>query len=83
MCVESALESIFLFFNLQVMSSKEWLTIEDWLECTLPLCPVVIKHDGKLERADSDCLHVCFASSKLGGKVLSDGNSQVIANFVE
>lgn len=59
------------------MSSKEWLTIEDWLECTLPLCALQIKHEGRLERSDEDCLHVCFSSSKVGGKVLTDGMAQV------
>lgn len=59
------------------MSSKEWLTIEDWLECSLPLCPVQIKHEGRLERAEADTLQVCFCSSKIGGQVLANGNSQV------
>ncbi|KAF5270474.1 hypothetical protein FQA39_LY08352 [Lamprigera yunnana] len=60
----------------QVMSSKEWLTIEDWLECTLPLCSLQIKHEGRLERAAEDSLRICFATSKIGGKVLLDGMSQ-------
>lgn len=59
------------------MSSKEWLTIEDWLECSLPLCPLQIKHEGRLERADPDSLQICFSSSKIGGDVLGSGNSQV------
>lgn len=50
----------------QVMSGKEWLTIEDWLECNLPLCPVQIKHDSRLERAEANSLQICFASSKIG-----------------
>lgn len=61
----------------QVMTSKEWLTIDDWLECSLPLCSLQIKHEGKLERADNDTLHVCFASTRIGGSVLSNGLSQV------
>lgn len=60
-----------------MMSSKEWLTIEDWLECSLPLCPVQIKHESRLERANLDTLHVCFSSCKLGGDVLGNGCSQV------
>lgn len=60
------------------MSSKEWLTIEDWLECSLPLCPVQIKHEGRMERAEEDALQVCFSSTKIGGRVLSNGNSQVL-----
>lgn len=59
------------------MTSKEWLTIEDWLECSLPLCPLQIKHEGKLERTEPDSIQLCFASPKIGGDVLSDGNTQV------
>lgn len=59
------------------MSSKEWLTIEDWLECSLPLCPLQIKHEGRLERSEKDSIHVCFASPRLGGDVLGSGVSQV------
>lgn len=59
------------------MSSRHWLTIEDWLECSLPLCPLKIKHEGRLGRADPDTLHVCFSNSLVGGKVLTHGNSQV------
>lgn len=60
----------------QVMSSKEWLTIEDWLECNLPLCPILIKHEGKLERTDKESLSVCFSSTKPGGRILENGNTQ-------
>ncbi|XP_031346955.1 uncharacterized protein LOC116173569 isoform X1 [Photinus pyralis] len=66
----------------QVMSSKEWLTIEDWLECTLPLCPLQIKHEGRLERSDEDTMQVCFSSSKIGGRVLLDGVSQECISLV-
>ncbi|GLV39189.1 Poly(ADP-ribose) glycohydrolase [Carabus blaptoides fortunei] len=65
----------------QVMTSKEWLTIDDWLECSLPLCSLQIKHEGKLERADADSLHVCFASTRIGGNVLSNGLTQECINF--
>ncbi|KAJ8971140.1 hypothetical protein NQ314_000872 [Rhamnusium bicolor] len=66
----------------QVMSSREWLTIEDWLECSLPLCALKIKHDGKLERSDEECLKICFASAKIGGKVLTNGYTQECINLV-
>jgi poly(ADP-ribose) glycohydrolase len=89
---KSKLKSIFYYFDWienndnakgclkisrQVMTSKEWLTIEDWLECSLPLCPLQIKHEGKLERSEAESVQICFASSKIGGHVLSDGNTQV------
>lgn len=60
------------------MTSKEWLTIEDWLECSLPLCHLQIRHEGKLERAETDTIQICFSSSKIGGNVLSDGFTQVL-----
>ncbi|XP_054271486.1 uncharacterized protein LOC128992101 [Macrosteles quadrilineatus] len=64
-----------IIFSRQVMSGKEWLTIEDWLECGLPLCPLMIRHEGRLDRAPSDHLVVCFTSSRIGGHVLSSGSS--------
>ncbi|XP_011550648.3 uncharacterized protein LOC105382460 isoform X1 [Plutella xylostella] len=61
----------------QVMTSKQWLTIEDWLECSLPLCKLVVRHEGRPERCESDdALRICFCSSRVGGDVLVDGESQ-------
>lgn len=66
-------------FQIQVMTSKQWLTIEDWLECTLPLCKLLVRHEGRPERCENeDALRVCFASSRIGGDALIDGESQVI-----
>ncbi|XP_035430092.2 uncharacterized protein LOC118262659 isoform X8 [Spodoptera frugiperda] len=61
----------------QVMTSKQWLTIEDWLECTLPLCKLMVRHEGRPERCENDeAIRVCFASSRVGGDTLIDGESQ-------
>ncbi|XP_061710719.1 uncharacterized protein LOC133520355 isoform X1 [Cydia pomonella] len=61
----------------QVMTSKQWLTIEDWLECTLPLCKLQVRHEGRPERCEAeDALRICFASSRVGGDALIDGDSQ-------
>ncbi|KAJ8734886.1 hypothetical protein PYW08_014136 [Mythimna loreyi] len=61
----------------QVMTSKQWLTIEDWLECTLPLCKLLVRHEGRPERCENDdAIRVCFASSRVGGDALIDGDSQ-------
>ncbi|KAJ8871888.1 hypothetical protein PR048_028228 [Dryococelus australis] len=65
-----------ILFSRQVMSSKEWLTIEDWLECALPLCPLAIRHEGRMDRADPKTMTVCFSTRRLGGKVLDEGSSQ-------
>lgn len=62
----------------QVMTGKEWLTVEDWLELEAPLTAVSVRHEGRQERADADAaLRVCFSSSRLGGDVLAEGTSQV------
>ncbi|XP_048514180.1 uncharacterized protein LOC105689719 isoform X2 [Athalia rosae] len=88
---KAKLRSIFAYFNFlsedtsldgqliisrQVMSSKQWLTIEDWLESSIPLCPLTIRHEGRVERAEAHLLHVCFTSSRLGGGVLSSEITQ-------
>ncbi|XP_026670453.1 uncharacterized protein LOC108626129 isoform X2 [Ceratina calcarata] len=64
-----------LIVSRQVLTSKQWLTIDDWLESTVPLCPLMIRHEGRLDRmeADAKVLRVCFASAKFGGGVL-DGD---------
>lgn len=60
------------------MSAKEWLTIEDWTESSLMLCPLEVKHEGRIENAPGDVVQAVFCSARLGGSVLSDGISQVI-----
>ncbi|KAK7864330.1 hypothetical protein R5R35_009174 [Gryllus longicercus] len=70
-----------VIFSRQVMSSKDWLTIEDWLECGLPLVPLLVRHEGRLDRAEPDSLHICFSSSRVGGDVLSDGFTQECLQF--
>ncbi|XP_043521098.1 uncharacterized protein LOC122534487 isoform X5 [Frieseomelitta varia] len=64
-----------LIISRQVMVSKQWLTIEDWLESNVPLCPLMIRHEGRLDRVEPEAkvLRVCFASAKFGGGVL-DGD---------
>ncbi|XP_012272786.1 uncharacterized protein LOC105695623 isoform X2 [Orussus abietinus] len=74
---EHALEGR-LIVSRQVMTSKQWLTIEDWLESSVPLCPLTIRHERRLERveAETKVLHVCFASAKFGDGVLENGVTQ-------
>ncbi|XP_043288041.1 uncharacterized protein [Venturia canescens] len=74
---ESALEGR-MIVSRQVMTSKEWLTIEDWLESDTPLCPLTIRHGGRIDGIDSEAkyLHVCFSSSRFGGGVLEDKLTQ-------
>lgn len=61
----------------KVMPGKQWLTIEDWLECGLPLCGLNIKHEGRLESSPTDIVQSVFVNPKVGGDVLYNGNSQV------
>ncbi|GFG28940.1 hypothetical protein Cfor_00345 [Coptotermes formosanus] len=68
-------------YSRQLMTSKEWLTIEDWLESGQSLCPLAIRHEGRLERAENSFLNICFTSSRLGGHVLADGSSQECMQF--
>lgn len=61
----------------KVFSGKQWLTIEDWLECAIPLCALDVKHEGRIERSDDNVVQTVFASARLGGDFLSNGWSQV------
>ncbi|XP_059350664.1 uncharacterized protein LOC130693764 isoform X3 [Daphnia carinata] len=36
------------------MSGREWCTLEEWLQCRRPLCPLVVRHDGRVEYPSSD-----------------------------
>lgn len=61
----------------KVFSGKQWLTIEDWLECAVPLCALDVKHEGRIERSHDNVVQTIFASARLGGDFLSNGWSQV------
>lgn len=58
------------------MTGKQWLTIEDWLECKLPLCPLDVKHDSRLENAPESTAQVIFTQSAIGSTVLAKGSTQ-------
>jgi len=66
------------------MMSKQWLTIEDWLESNVPLCPLTIRHEGRLERieAETKVLQVCFANARIGGGVLDDDVTQEAVHVI-
>ena len=69
------------------MSGREWCTLEEWLQCRRPLCPLVVRHDGRVEHTSPSGrspaaeppvgIRVCFASRRVGGSFLDDGDSQV------
>lgn len=63
------------------MTGKQWLTIEDWLECGIPLCPLDIKHEGRLEKSSNNYMQVVFSESRLGGDSLAGGNTQESTHF--
>ena len=68
-----------LLLSRQVMLARQWLTIEDWLESSAGLCPLSIRHEGRLERTELEpkpAAQVCFASRSLGDAVLGSGCTQ-------
>lgn len=58
------------------MSGKHWLTIEDWLECKLPLCQMDIKHDSRLENSPQAVAQVIFTQPAIASSVLLKGANQ-------
>lgn len=74
-------QSDLVSFSRQVMSGKQWLTIEDWLDSCLPLCPMTVRNEGRIEEAETQCLRICFSSARIGGAVLCEGSSQVCPGF--
>jgi poly(ADP-ribose) glycohydrolase len=58
------------------LTGKQWLTIEDWIECKLPLCPLDVKHEARLENAPEATAQVLFSQSAVGSTVLTNGASQ-------
>ncbi|XP_055326959.1 uncharacterized protein LOC129580499 isoform X2 [Sitodiplosis mosellana] len=71
----------FMKVSRKVFSGKQWLTIEDWLECTVPLCALEVKHEGRIERSEDNVVQTVFASTRLGGDFLSNGWSQECLEF--
>ena len=64
------------------MSGREWCTLEEWLQCRRPLCPLQVRHDGRIESSSSSNAHqaglrVVFVNRRIGGAFLDDGTSQV------
>lgn len=60
------------------MSSAQWLTLEDWLNCKLPLCPLLIRNQGDVNSVGTDHIVLCSTRNRIGSTVLSDGNSLVM-----
>lgn len=58
------------------MSGKQWLTIEDWMECKLSLCPMDVKHDSRLENASESTAQIIFTQPAIGSGVLANGSNQ-------
>lgn len=64
------------------MTGKQWLTIEDWAECSLPLCSIDIKHQNYIENTSiNNIIQTIFTSSRIGGNILLNGNSQECIQF--
>lgn len=65
------------YFFFKVMNGKQWLTIEDWMESSVPLCNLIVRHDGRIEDAETQCMNISFCSHRLGGDVLEEGAGKV------
>lgn len=61
---------------MQVLTGQQWLTIDDWTECKLPLCSFDIKHDGRIENSNEKFAQVVFTKSAIGSSTLHAGASQ-------
>ena len=46
------------------------------MECSLPLCDIQIKHEGKLDKSSSDTVQAVFSSARIGGDGFASGNNQ-------
>lgn len=61
---------------MQVLTGQQWLTIDDWTECKLPLCSFDIKHDGRIENSNEKFAQVIFTKSAIGSSALHGDASQ-------
>lgn len=52
------------------MTGKQWLTIDDWKECIVPLAPIEIRHNMRIEASPPDVTQIVFVSPRVGGEVL-------------
>ncbi|CAB3359259.1 Hypothetical predicted protein [Cloeon dipterum] len=60
----------------RVLTSTKWLTVEDWLESDLPLCPVMVRHQPRPERVpEPSALVLAPCDSHVGLDVLGEGFS--------
>uniref|UniRef100_A0A023EX02 poly(ADP-ribose) glycohydrolase n=1 Tax=Triatoma infestans TaxID=30076 RepID=A0A023EX02_TRIIF len=64
-----------IFLSRKVMHSSHWLTLDDWEQCKLPLCPLLIRRQGDIYSIGSDHVIVCSTTNRIGGDVLADGMS--------
>nr|XP_033331431.1 uncharacterized protein LOC117223321 isoform X3 [Megalopta genalis] len=70
-----------LVISRQVMTSKQWLTIEDWLESNVPLCPLMIRHEGRLERVEPEtkiATHPEMLAAILSVEALEDNEALIV-----
>lgn len=58
------------------MTGKQWLTIDDWKECIVPLSSIEIRHDLKIDASPTDITQIIFVSPRIGGDVLEEEPSR-------
>ncbi|XP_052245457.1 uncharacterized protein LOC127854454 isoform X2 [Dreissena polymorpha] len=68
-------------FARQVIKPEELPTLDTWLNCSSPLCPVVVHEEGLIEDAGCHTIEVDFANRHVGGGVLNKGRVQEEIRF--
>lgn len=70
-----------VFYCRQVIPSKSLPTLDDWMSCDLPLCPVIVDNETSIECSGEHMLQVDFANRYIGGGALGAGHVQEEIRF--
>ncbi|XP_071798548.1 uncharacterized protein [Asterias amurensis] len=65
----------------QVLHEDETISLEGWLDSKADLCPLTIRHIGRIEHAGSHALQVDFANQFIGRGTLGAGRIQEEIRF--
>lgn len=70
-----------VFYSRQVIPSNSLPSLDDWMSCDLPLCPVIVDNKTSIENSGEHMLQVDFANRFIGGGVLGAGHVQEEIRF--
>ena len=51
---------VFVHLIYQVIPSNSLPSLDDWMSCDLPLCPVIVDNKTSIENSGEHMLQVCF-----------------------